>query len=153
MKLLRPIFFALLATLVSSNTFAKGGFVMWSWGGESFMKVADLPDTYGFQYNQDYIDIGVKYTEYEIFLLPIWQSDISYIGYIPNDENHYYDLTEEEVFSLARAANISIPPVSQIKLDFWTLWGGKIVLALLILLYAAYSMWPAQREQQSEGAA
>lgn len=48
MKLLRPIFFALLATLVSSNAFAKGGFVMWSWGGESFMKVADLPDTYGF---------------------------------------------------------------------------------------------------------
>jgi hypothetical protein len=53
--------------------------------------------------------------------------------------------------SITGAANISIPPVSQIKLDFWTLWGGKIVLALLILLYAAYSMWPSNREQQSEG--
>lgn len=43
MKLLRPMFFILGATLASSNTFAKGGFAMSSWDGESFIKVADPP--------------------------------------------------------------------------------------------------------------
>ena len=51
--------------------------------------------------------------------------------------SEYYDLTEKEIRDLAKKGNIVLPPQSQIKLGFWTAWGGKIILLLIFALY----MW------------
>ena len=143
MNKLRNIFLVGVLLLLGNTAFAAP--VFFSWGGDSFYKVADLPDTYEYQINSDFIDIGVKYSEVQIMFLPIWQYDIKYIGFIPNDES-YYDLGNEEVMQLAAYASISIPPVSQIKFDFWTAWGGKIVLILLIALYGMYILHSAKED-------
>ena len=116
-------------------------------GGEKFYKVADLPDTFQFKVNNDFVDIGVIYKSVDIFFLPVWQSDMRYVAVIPNNTNTYYNFSEAEIMEMARSASISIPPVSMIQLDFWTAWGGKIVLLLLIALYVMYSvMMPEKRE-------
>ena len=125
-------------SMFGSTAFAKSAPVFFSWGGDSFYKVADLPDTYQYQFNSDYVDIGVKYSEIQIFFLPIWQYDMKYVAIIPNNSDSYYDLSNDEVMDLAKSASISIPPISQVKLDFWTAWGGKMVLALLIALFVLY---------------
>ena len=139
-----------IITICGSNVFAKSAPVFFSWGGDSFHKVADLPDTDQFQINTDFVDIGVKYSEVQIFFLPIWQYDMKYVGIIPNDNNNYYDFSEEEVLELAKSASISIPPVSQISLDFWTAWGGKIVLVMLVTLFVMYGMLKNNKEEEAE---
>ena len=147
MNLVRILFFAIFLMLTSGAVFAKGSVpVFFGWGGDSFYKVADLPDTYEYQYNDHYVDIGVVYKGITIFFVPIWQYDIRYVGVIPNNDESYYEFSEDEIRKMAQSANISIPPLSQVKLDFWTAWGGKIVLGLIIALFLLYNMLPAKRE-------
>jgi hypothetical protein len=136
-----------ILSLIGGTAFAKSAPVFFSWGGDSFYKVADLPDTYEYQFNSDYVDIGVKYSEIQIFFLPIWHYDMEYVAVIPNNSNSYYDLTNDEIMNLAASASISVPPISEVKLDFWTLWGGKIALALLIALFVMYCMYDAKKEE------
>ena len=138
MNKLRLAILMIFLSVFGSTAFAKSAPVLFSWGGDSFYKVADLPDTYQYQFNSDYVDIGVKYSEIQIFFLPVWQYDMKYVAVIPNNSDSYYDLSNEEVMELAKSASISIPPISQVKLDFWTAWGGKMVLALLIALFVLY---------------
>ena len=128
--------FIITVTLIlfSSAANARGAPVFWSWGGEKFYKVADLPDTSTYRYSDKFIDIGVIYKNIEIFFIPIWQYDIRYIGIIPNDDEQYYDFTQKEIQNMAKSENILLPPVSQIKLDFWTAWGGKILILLLVVI-------------------
>ena len=147
MRKLRLSMMVCILTLLGSAAFAKGAPVFFSWGGESFYKVADLPDTYEYQFNSDFVDIGVIYSEVQIFFLPVWQYDMKYVAIIPNDSDSYYDLSNEEVMDLAASAGISIPPISQVKLDFWTAWGGKIALVLLISLFVMYVMYSAKKEE------
>ncbi len=134
MTKIRALILALALVLPGSAAYAKGGFAIWSWGGENFYKVADLPDTHEFQINYDYVDIGVIYKEIEIFFVPILQYDIRYVAVIPYNNKRYYNLSEDQAMDMARSANISIPLVSQIKikLNFWTAWGGNIVLGLIL---------------------
>ena len=147
MSKLRLLMMACVLTLFGSAAFAKGAPVFFSWGGDSFYKVADLPDTYQYQFNSDFVDIGVKYSEIQIFFLPVWQYNMKYVAVIPNNSDSYYDLSNEEVMDLATSASISIPPISQVKLDFWTAWGGKISLLLLIGLIVMYGMYSAKKEE------
>jgi len=133
--------------MCGSDVFAKGPPVFFSWGGDTFYKVADLPDTDQFKFNNDLVDIGVKYSEVQIFFLPIWQYDMEYVGIIPNDNDNYYDFSEQEVLELAKSASISIPPISQISLDFWTAWGGKIVLVMLIALFVMFGLLKTNKEE------
>ena len=147
MSKLRLSMMVCVVTLFGSAAFAKGAPVFFSWGGDSFYKVADLPDTYQYQFNSDFVDIGVKYSEIQIFFLPVWQYNMKYVAVIPNNSDSYYDLSNEEVMELATSASISIPPISQVKLDFWTAWGGKITLLLLIGLFVMYGMYSAKNEE------
>ena len=148
---IRAILLSFLLLIPSSAAFAKVGLVFWSWGGENFYKVADLPDTFQFKVNNDFVDIGVIYKSVDIFFLPVWQSDMRYVAVIPNNTDSYYDFSEAEIMQMARSASISIPPVSQIQLDFWTAWGGKIVLLLLIAVFVMYSvMMPEKREEEEK---
>jgi uncharacterized membrane protein YfbV (UPF0208 family) len=73
-----------------------------------------------------------------------------YVAVIPNNTNTYYNFSEAEIMEMARRASISIPPVSMIQLDFWTAWGGKIVLLLLIALFVMYIMMPEKREEEEK---
>jgi len=147
MHKLKAAILIFILSIVGSSAFAKGAPVFFSWGGESFYKVADLPDTYEYKFNSDFVDIGVKYSEIQIFFLPVWQYDMKYVAIIPNNSDSYYDLNNEEVMDLAKSASISIPPISEVKLDFWTAWGGKLVLALLIGLFVMYSKYEGRKEE------
>ena len=134
----------------SNSAFAKGSVpVFFGWGGETLYKVVDLPDTTEFKLNDDYVDIGVKYKGITLFFLPIWQYEVSYIGFIPDSEN-YYEFTEQEILGMAEIAGISILPVSDVKLGFWTAWGGKLVFLILVGLFFAFVIKAAKEEEEEE---
>jgi len=137
---------ALVFILFGNVAVAKSVPAIFSWGGEAFYKIADLPDTPQYKFNDHFVDIGVKYTEFQIFFLPIWQSDMEYIGIIPYNSDQYYEFSNDEIMELASSAHISIPPISQVSLDFWTAWGGKLVLVLILLLLVMYSVISSKNE-------
>ena len=148
--MLKIFIFTIALILFSNVANARGVPVFWSWGGEKFYKVADLPDTSTYRYNAKFIDIGVIYKNIEIFFIPIWQYNIRYIGIIPNDDEQYYDFTQKEIQNMAKSENILLPPVSQIKLDFWTAWGGKIIVLLLVVIGIVGSMLAVSKEEPLE---
>ena len=127
-----------LSLLFPTSVLAKGGFVFWSYGGEKFQKVADLPDTWEFKINDDYVDIGVIYKSIDVFFLPLWNYDRRYVAVIPNSLDSYYDLSPNEINELAVSANIDLPAIADVELTFWEEWGGKLVLLLLIAMIVFY---------------
>ncbi len=99
-------------------------------------KIIDLPDTLEFNYDQSvYVDIGVKFQSYEILFIPVWNSNIEYIGYINSDEE-YLEIPKEK---LEQIAHIKLPPKP--KISFWYLYGGKLLFIMLVftLIYALIS--------------
>ena len=143
MKLVNTSFISyssiILISLVAFVTPKDANAFFYSFGTEESSKVATLPDTYEFKFGDDYVDIGVIYERFEIVFLPIWQSNMRYIAIIPNDNSKYYDLTEKEIEDLAKKAGIALPLLTEVKLNFWHEWGGKLILVfLLFLLYRVF---------------
>lgn len=150
---LRIFLVSLALSLFGGSAFAKGGFVLWSGDAEHFHKVADLPDTAQYKFNDDYIDLGVLYKSVEIFFVPIWQYDKQYVGLIPNDPDSYYEIPESEVRRIAKAEGLTLPDASDVKLSFWTAWGGKlIVAAFFVFMIIGFMMPDDDEEEQSENA-
>ena len=89
-----------------------------SWGGDALEKIADFPDTEQFKLNDDFIDAGIRYKEFEILFLPIYQYDFGWIGYVANSDI-YYDLGSKDFLIIANAAQVRLP--DEIKQGF----GGR----------------------------
>lgn len=121
----------ILLMFITSTAHAK--FVFFDYGGETFMKVADLPDTDVYKINDEYIDIGIRFTENHFFFIPVPTGERHWIGYIPHDDQSYYDWTEEEALAIAASANIKLPPIDQIKLQPIQEYGW--ILALLAVFF------------------
>lgn len=147
----RIVIAALFLSLFGGSAFAKGGFVIWSSDSEHFHKVADLPNTPEYQIGDDYIDIGILYKGVELFFIPIWQHEKRYVGLIPNEPDSYYDIPEEELRVISKSAGISLKPAEDVKLSFWTAWGGKLILAgALLLVIVAYIVPDGKDEDEGE---
>ena len=128
--------FTIMVFGTTTDANAKAAF--FSWGGETIEKVVDFPDTPNFQINNDYIDAGYRYKEITIFFLPLWTYDYAWCGYIPNNPTSYYPLTKKQVVSYAQMASITLPDTPE--LGFWTKWGGKLVLGLIIVIFFIYGL-------------
>ena len=83
----------------------------------------------------DFIDAGIRYKEFTIFFVPIYQYDFEWCGYVPGGE-FYYDLSRQELSQLADVAQVRLP--DEISLGFWKAWGGKLVLVLILIIYVGY---------------
>lgn len=105
------------------------------WGSEEIIeKVEDLPDTFAFKVNDDFIDIGLKYSEFSVFFIPLFQDRIAFVGSVPWSDSVYYDLTDAEITNYTRLADITLKNKRDYDLGFFKEWGGKLIaLAVLIL--------------------
>lgn len=125
--------FLLALALILPGSVASAGIPFIGYGGETLVKVADLPDTEDYNVGGDFLDIGMLYKSVSIVFLPVWQYDKQYVLLAPGDNDSYMQVDQSVIFDVAKDANISLPPVSQISLGFWTAWGGKIIAALIVL--------------------
>ena len=125
--------------------------IIWSNGGESMMKVADLPDSEEYITSEGkFYDIGYRYKQFKLFWIPVWNYDKQWCGYIDNDT--FVNLTETEVFNLAQAAGVRLP--KNVQPPFWDEWGGKLLLlsglGLLIFIKSAAQQETNDPEEQDQ---
>jgi hypothetical protein len=123
-----------VAILVAGAGQAHAGVfpVFYSWGGEKIIKVADFPDTEEWKTREDkYLDAGYRYKQITIFFVPIWNYDEQWCGYIGHTD-YYLNLNKTQLDSYAAAAGVKLP--DEPGLSFWELYGGKLLVAALVLL-------------------
>lgn len=129
-------FFSLVALIAIlsfvSTEKANAGIPVTFGSHEKITKIYDLPDTDDYKSDDgQYIDLGYKYTVYEITFLPIFQQGEGKIVGFKGDM--YYDLSKEELANIAKENKIEdIDALA--KLSFWDAWGGKLVVLLVVIL-------------------
>jgi hypothetical protein len=110
---------------------------------EKIIKVMDFPDIEQLETpDGKYVDAGVKYQQFSLFYLPLWNSDPEWVGY--KDEKTYYEFSKEDLDEYAGLFNLSLP--DKPELPVWDAYGGKAVIGLLLLLYLMYLLYSRKSE-------
>ena len=121
--------------------------IFWSYGGESYVKVAELPNIEDYKTsNGKYYDVGYRYKQFSLFFVPVWNYDKQWCGYI--DKEQFIELTEPEVMELARASGVKLP--KNVSLPFWEEWGGKLLFLSGLGVYFYISRSSKQKTTQPE---
>lgn len=98
---------------------------------ESILKVADFPDTGDFKFEDgDLLDPGYKYKQVRLFWIPLWNYDGQWCVYLGNNHT-YMEKSKAELDSLAASINVKLPQTA--NLGFWNVYGGKLIVLLLLL--------------------
>ncbi len=98
---------------------------------ETILKVADFPDTGDFKFEDgDLLDPGYKIKQVQLFWIPLWNYDGLWCVYLGNDHT-YMEKSKAELDSLAATVNVELP--HQPNLGFWNVYGGKLIVLLLVL--------------------
>ncbi len=128
-KIIIPMLALLL--LFSGHALAGAGFI--SYGGETIVKVASLPDTEDYRTPEgNHVDIGYLYKSVSIFYVPVWNYDGRLVGMI-SGEDSYLNITPDQISMIAKLAGITVPAGPY--LDFWQRIGGKIVFVIGLILF------------------
>lgn len=128
-KLITPIFALLL--LFPCHVFAGAGF--FSYGGESIVQLADLPDTEEYQTpDGEYADIGYIYKSVSVFYVPIWNYDGRLVMMLSGQDS-YIDIGADQIEMFALQAGVTLPPAPY--LDFWQRIGGKLTFIVGVILF------------------
>lgn len=121
--------------------------IFWSYGDESFIKVAELPNTDDYKTsNGKFYDVGYRYKQFTLFFIPVWNYDKQWCGYI--DKDQFVDLTEAEVMKLARSSGVKLPQT--VSLPFWEEWGGKLLLLSGLGVYFYVNRSSKQQASQQD---
>lgn len=139
--------------LVLASASVQAAPVLFSWGGEEIVKVADFPNTDEFEYSRgEYVDAGYVYKQVTIFFIPVWNYDGRWVGYVGKGKS-YLELNKTQLDQLAQMANVKLP--ASPTLPFWHAIGGKIVFSLILLLYIGWKFLSSsaigEEEPASEG--
>lgn len=136
------IFLVVLFTGLSNFFFVSEANALVSWGGEKMIKVAEFPDSPEFQNPEGYyIDAGLKYKQISLFFIPIWNYELSPIGYI--NQSSYLSMTQSDLEELAQSAGVTLP--DNPKPSFWERIGGKLVIVVGLVLFG---MWKTDDDEE-----
>lgn len=108
---------------------------------EKIKTVADLPQTEAYAFQNGavtaYIDLGIKYTEFQLSRLPLWiTEDPVFIGVVGNQNDLYLELTPEEVDEIIKVNHLNKEEL--LKLSFTEKHLGLIILIVLIIVIFCY---------------
>ena len=131
MKYFRTLLVFFFILLTPTLAYAKVAF--WSFGGEKFVKVEDLPDTDEWRDDAGtYQDAYVIYKHGWILWIPVWNWDARYV--LSSGGGMYYEFANES--DVARLTSKHGPPTKAIP--FWENIGGKILWGFVILIWAFF---------------
>lgn len=146
------VLLCVMASFVSAE--AKGFLPIIYSSGEHLVKVKDLPQedifTIEFREGQPYhVDLGIKHDQFSLFWVPLFNyGKEEYVLYtdkkIGDYDYSYVPLTSEDV-DYIRTMGIDIPKSP--KLPFWDVWGGKLLVVVLIGLLILIGFSRKQTEE------
>jgi len=112
---------------------------------EKIDKVADFPDNDSFKVaDGKYIDLGVKYTVFTLFFVPVYtEKEPVLVGY--QDDKTYYDIPQEQLNQLLTTYKLDRTKLE--KLSFWNAFGGKIVFVLIIIIII-WGLLPSKKKKE-----
>ena len=129
------LFFSIL-----NSTDAMATDIIYS-NGETFIKVLDLPKDYEMEYNERvyHADLGIKFYQFSLFWIPLFNYGEKKYVYLNERKDDYVfiELTSDDVSELQDIYGSSVIP-SDPELPFWDVWGGKMVLILIIIVWFGY---------------
>jgi hypothetical protein len=134
------LFFALF---FAANT-AKAGIPIIYSSGEKIDVAKELPDDA--LIDGQHVNLGVMYEQFAIFWIPIWNYGETKFVLVNNNNDLYYDLTEEDIEILKTEFNVDVPKKPTI--DFWNKIGGKLVWVAIILIGGG--IWLAVRKSNDD---
>ena len=135
---LASLFLLLMLSTFSAHAGKDIGF-LYSYGGEKIFKQIELPDTEYYQYENTYVDIGYITKQFSVFMIPLWNYDGRWIGYI-NSDSDFLELPMSQLQDIARTAGTTTP--KKPSLPFWDAYGGKAVGIVILLLFVGYVARP-----------
>jgi hypothetical protein len=136
---------AFAALLISAGAAqAKGVPAVFNWGGETLVKIADLPDDENFQIDGTFVDLGVIYKEIQVLFMPIWQYEMRYTLTDAANPDSHYEMEDADIVQIAADGGVTLEPLADFSLGFWMVWGGKLVLLVFLGLGALYWRWRAK---------
>ncbi len=113
--------------------------------------VADLPNdgryiaTPG---TKDYLDLATLHQEYNIaWIIPAWITTEPKLVLSKKDSDEYYEVTDAELAEIIKENKLDKEELLQ--LGFYTRYGGKAVLLLIIGLII-YGIYPSKDEEEEE---
>lgn len=104
--------------------------------------VAELPDTEQYAESEgsnEYLELARLHQEYSIaWIIPAWITEEPRLALAKKDANECYALSEERIDQII--AEEQLDKESLLKLGFYTRYGGKIILALILgfMIYAVF---------------
>lgn len=108
--------------------------------GQNIIHLIDLPDNEDFIIDSNsgvcqYLDLGILHEQFSLCGIPIWNyGEKTYVLYI---DDTYYELDDEQL-DYIKKNYINIP--EEPELPFWDVYGGKLLLLLLMLFLICYIM-------------
>lgn len=100
--------------------------------------VADLPNTKEFESKEgsnEFLDLGRLHQEYNIaWVIPAWITVEPKLVLTKKDSEEYFEISDEQLDQIIKANKLNKNDL--LKLDFFTRYGGKIILLLIISLIA-----------------
>lgn len=140
------------AFLGSAGQVQAKGLPLFFQTGDGMELAFDLPNTEEFTVDGGrYLDIAVLYQKINLFGIPLWQSDLKYVGMSGGNMESYYTLTDADLEDLTSRAGITIPAIEDYKMSFWKAWGGKLLVGLFALLVVVGLLRAGKGDDEDEG--
>ncbi len=139
--------FVLISLLIFLCTVPSYSF-FFTWGADKVEIVKDLPNTdaYYLPNIEGHADAGYRFKQFSILFCPVVNYDKSWCLYNEESEK-YVDLTEAKLKEIT-------PLPSENPLSFWDRIGGKLAIAVLLIIGYFYFMGtketPETRELEEE---
>lgn len=147
---MRILLLSILSLIASLNVRAVDLPIFWG-VGQSVNKVADLPKTDEYaDKDGNHYDLATLHTEFTLFFLSVYIIDEPKLVLCDESEEHYIDLTDEEMDAVLEANNLDHDEMCQIGL--FTRYGGKVIFGIIILcfLYACIKATGENKKERSD---
>jgi hypothetical protein len=113
--------------------------------------VAELPNNDNYTStpgSKEYLDLATLHQEYNIaWIIPAWVTQEPKLVLSKKDSDVYYELTEEQLSQIIK--DNKLDKESLLQLGFYTRYGGKVILLLVIGLII-YGIIPGKEEEEEE---
>lgn len=113
--------------------------------------VADLPDTEEYvekEGSKEYLDLARIHEEYNIaWIIPAWITQEPKLVLAQKDSDQYFELTNEQLDKIL--SDNKLDKDSLLGLGFYTRYGGKLILLLIIALII-YGIFPKSKPKNPE---
>jgi len=119
----------------------------YSRGEPRIIPISKFPITDAFTNKRGWhFDLGLYYRQTTVFLLPVWNYELRWCGYYPDDADYYLTFTADQIKHLTRLAEVDLPDPPLLSIPIWEAYGGKLVLVAMLIMMGRIWRWTNEIE-------